>query len=78
MNTCSAEDLIVHKAFANRPQDWLDIESILVRQQKSIGLKLIWSEIQPLAELKDDISILEGLRTRVKAVLGAREAAKLK
>ena len=23
--TCSAEDLIVHKAFADRPQDWLDV-----------------------------------------------------
>ncbi len=78
LNTCSAEDLIIHKAFANRPQDWLDIESILVRQQKSVDLKLIWSEILPLAELKDEISILESLRARVKSVLGAREAAKLK
>jgi len=25
LRTCSAEDLIVHKAFAARPQDWVDI-----------------------------------------------------
>lgn len=25
LNTCSAEDLVVLKAFADRPQDWLDV-----------------------------------------------------
>ncbi len=32
LTTCSAEDLIVHKAFAARPLDWSDIEAILARQ----------------------------------------------
>ena len=27
--TCSAEDLIVHKAFAARDRDWLDIDGVL-------------------------------------------------
>jgi len=28
LRTCSAEDLVVHKAFAARPQDWADIEGV--------------------------------------------------
>jgi hypothetical protein len=32
VSTCSAEDLVVLKAFADRPQDWLDIEGVIVRQ----------------------------------------------
>lgn len=78
LNTCSAEDLIVHKSFANRPQDWFDIESILIRQNSLLDLKLIWLELRPLAELKHDASILETLRTQVRATLGAREVAKLR
>lgn len=30
---CSAEDLLVMKAFAGPPRDWLDAESIAVRQK---------------------------------------------
>lgn len=30
---CTAEDLIVHKAISERPQDWLDIEGVLQRQK---------------------------------------------
>ncbi len=33
LRTCSATDLVVHKAFAGRPQDWVDIEGVLVRQK---------------------------------------------
>ena len=32
--TCSAEDLVVLKAFAQRPQDWADVEGIIMRQGK--------------------------------------------
>ena len=32
VTTCSAEDLLVHKAFAGRDKDWLDIRGIIVRQ----------------------------------------------
>jgi len=32
---CSAEDLIIHKAIAGRPQDLRDIEGIVLRQQES-------------------------------------------
>lgn len=54
LTTCSAEDLIVHKAFAGRDKDWLDIEGIIVRNGPSLDRELIWEELRPLLELKDD------------------------
>ena len=32
--TCTAEDLIVLKSFADRARDWADVETVIVRQQK--------------------------------------------
>jgi hypothetical protein len=60
--TCAAEDLIVHKAFASRPQDWLDIESVLMRQQGMLDLEIVWDELVPLANLKEDPQIITHLR----------------
>jgi hypothetical protein len=54
VTTCSAEDLIVLKAFADRPQDWLDIEGIVVRQRPRLDETLIFDELGPLLELKED------------------------
>ena len=51
--TCSAEDLMVFKAFAGRPQDWLDIEGIAVRHAGRLDERLIWTELIPLLELKE-------------------------
>ncbi len=63
--TCAAEDLVVHKAFANRPQDWLDIETIMIRQQGKLDFQIIWDELIPLAELKEDLDIVKRLRQLV-------------
>ena len=52
--TCSAEDLIVLKGFAARPQDWLDIEGILVRQGTALDRTLVLNELRPLLSLKED------------------------
>ena len=52
--TCSAEDLIVFKAFAGRAQDWIDIEGIALRQHRRLDQGLIWQELIPLLELKED------------------------
>lgn len=52
--TCSAEDLIVFKAFAGRPQDWLDIEGVLARQGGKVDRSLILDELRPLLELKGE------------------------
>jgi hypothetical protein len=54
LTTCSAEDLVVLKAFADRPQDWLDVEGIVVRQAASLDRQLIVAELRALLELKED------------------------
>jgi hypothetical protein len=43
---CSAEDLIIHKTVAGRPQDLYDIESVVYRQGKSLDVKYIRFWIQ--------------------------------
>jgi hypothetical protein len=52
LRTCSAEDLIVLKAFAARDKDWADVHSILLRQQGSLDLDYIRENLTPLCELK--------------------------
>lgn len=54
LSTCSAEDLVVFKAFAGRPRDWLDIEGIVTRRGAGLDAKLVWRELLPLLELKED------------------------
>lgn len=60
--TCSAEDLIVHKAFAARPQDWLDIQGVVGRFGSQLLWAQIWDELEPLVELKEEPEILDRLR----------------
>lgn len=52
LHTCSAEDLVVYKAFAGRPQDWVDVEMVIARQGPSLNDALILGEASPLLELK--------------------------
>jgi hypothetical protein len=68
--TCSAEDLIVYKAFAGRDRDWLDIEGIAIRQGPALDIGTIWRELTPLLELKEDEATaprLHGLLKRLRA-----------
>jgi hypothetical protein len=71
LRTCTAEDLLVMKAFASRPLDWNDVRGILVRQGTT---KLDWPyirrQLQPLCEVKEAPEImthLEKLRQEVAA-----------
>ncbi len=64
--TCSAEDLVVLKAFAGRTQDWLDIEGVVIRQGTTLDTALILRELEPLLELKEDLRPLERLRAMLK------------
>jgi len=52
INTCSAEDLIILKAFAGREIDWLDVRGIAIRQGGRLDEALIMRELMPLLELK--------------------------
>jgi hypothetical protein len=60
--TCSAEDLVVHKAFANRPLDWIDIEGVIARQGARLQAPQIIKELKPLAELKEQPELVDRLR----------------
>lgn len=48
--TCSAEDLVVHKVFAGRERDWLDVEGVVARQGEQLDRELIARELRPLLE----------------------------
>lgn len=54
LRMCSAEDLVVMKAFAGRDRDWLDIRGIIARQAGRLDHALIVAELDPLLELKED------------------------
>ena len=57
VRTCSAEDLVVLKAFAARPQDWIDIRGVLVRQGHRLERDAIRTRLAPLVELKEEPEI---------------------
>lgn len=64
LRTCSAEDLIVMKAFAARTKDWLDVEGIIIRQETRLDWDYIYRQLRPLAELKEAPEILAELKRR--------------
>ena len=64
LRTCSAEDLVVLKAFAARSKDWVDVEGILIRQAGLLDWAYIRGQLQPLAELKEAPEIMEELERR--------------
>lgn len=68
LRTCSAEDLVVFKVFAGRPQDWLDVEGIVLRQADSLDRERILEELEPLLDLKEDSESM----ARLEALWSAR------
>jgi len=62
--TCSAEDLVVLKAFAGRAQDWVDVERTIVRQTGKLDWDYIREQLRPLAELKEAPEIIDQLEAR--------------
>lgn len=61
VRVCSAEDLIVMKAFAGRDQDWVDISGVLHRTLH-LDWPLIEFELSGLLELVEDVEPLKKLR----------------
>jgi hypothetical protein len=62
LRTCSAEDLIVHKAFAGRPQDWADVEGVILKQGRALDWPQIWADLEEVAQLKEEPELLDHLR----------------
>jgi hypothetical protein len=61
LRICDASDLIILKAFANRPRDWQDIRGILIRSQAELDWSHINSELTMLADLKEEPEIMDQL-----------------
>jgi hypothetical protein len=63
LRLCTAEDLIVYKAFAARGIDWMDVEGIIAKQPRGkLDWRYIYTQIKPLAELKDEPEIIQKLK----------------
>jgi hypothetical protein len=58
---CDASDLVILKAFANRPRDWQDIRGVLIRSSTLLDWHRILSETTTLASLKEEPEILDRL-----------------
>ena len=75
LRTCTAEDLIVMKAFADRPQDRIDLRGILVRQGTgNLDWSYIWENLTPLAEIKESPGIPDHLKMLVAEVRPGEES----
>jgi hypothetical protein len=68
LTTCSAEDLVAHKAFAGRDLDWADVERVLTRQHGKLNLPQIRAELKPLLELKNAPDSLDKLEQMLATV----------
>jgi hypothetical protein len=70
LRVCSAEDLVVMKAFANRPLDWSDVEGILMRQRGRLKIPYILEQLTTLAPAKPDAGILQKLKDLIQELGG--------
>ena len=59
--TCSVEDLLIQKAFADRLKDWLDIEGIIARNKNEIDKKIVLDQLSLFSESKDTTEIIQKL-----------------
>jgi hypothetical protein len=59
VRVCSAEDLIIHKAVAGRPQDIVDIESVVLRQGRRLNVDYIRRWLGEFSDLLANPDILE-------------------
>jgi len=62
LNICSAEDLIIHKALAGRPQDLADVQGVIQRQGMKLDVRYIRRWLGQFSRGLDDSAILERFR----------------
>jgi hypothetical protein len=70
LRTCSAEDLVVMKAFAGRDQDWLDIQGVVLRQAGRLDTAAVMRELEPLLTLEEDPTAGVRLRALLEEARG--------
>jgi len=59
---CTPEDLIIHKAIANRPIDWMDIERVLIRQGNQLDQQYVERWLIEFADALEQPEILTRYR----------------
>ena len=67
---CTAEDLIIHKAIAEREKDWMDIEGVLVRQGDKLDQTYIAHWLEQFAQALERPELVQrykALRGKIKA-----------
>lgn len=67
LTVCSPEDLLVAKAFAGRPRDWLDVEGIIIKNGTSLDWRHIRKWLRELClplEMPEPIKQVEKLRKK--------------
>jgi len=69
---CSAEDLVIHKAVAGRPQDLRDIEGIVYRQGPTLDTSTIRHWLDAFAELLGQPDLPERFETPWRKMLEFR------
>jgi len=63
LRICSAEDLIVLKAFASREIDWQDVRGVIVRQgANNLNWAYVEEQLTPLVNVKGSPEILDKLK----------------
>lgn len=59
VSLCSAEDLIIHKAVAGRPQDLADIEGVVYRQGDRLDVQYIRRWLRKFAAVLENPELVE-------------------
>lgn len=60
LRICSPDDLVIMKTVAARPRDWIDVESVIIRQN-SLDWDYIFVTLQGLSDYEDLSAKLENL-----------------
>ena len=69
---CSAEDLIIHKAVAGRPQDLRDIEGVVYRQGPALDAGYVRRWLRAFAEVIEQPDLPERFETPWQRMLAFR------
>jgi hypothetical protein len=72
LSTCSADDLIVMKAFASRDQDWADVRNVAASQWKSLDWDYIHRHLEQICELSEtftSVPLLDQLRAELEQIM---------
>jgi hypothetical protein len=67
---CSAEDLIIHKAVAGRPQDMIDIEGVILQQGQRLDVAYVRHWLEQFAELMETDEVKMRFEAAWKRLVG--------